>query len=179
MVDWTTWINDDLRLLRRAGVIQDWNQVDFEAFAGSDMELNSWKRYLRYPNSQMLLGRGLYAIQIGHYFAAMDRVGKPRADFLAIQSEDLRLDTQNVYDRVLTFLDLPPRKLSDTSEVHQTRSNSTSIPDDLRKTLENLFEPYNKRLYKLLKWDHVWPYGHIYTDHKRGQNPTEYLNKPT
>jgi hypothetical protein len=156
MVDWEKWINDDLRLLQQAGVIQD--KVDFETFSGSAEELKAWKTYLRNPNSQMLIGRGLYAIQIENYFAAMDRAGKPRSQFLVLRSEELRTNTQEVYDRVLNFLDLPPHQLRDVSARHETGKNVTALPDYLRTRLEELFEPYNQRLFKLLGWDHVWKY---------------------
>ncbi|GAX13361.1 [heparan sulfate]-glucosamine 3-sulfotransferase 3 [Fistulifera solaris] len=78
MVDWETWIQDDIERLKRAGVLQDWNRVDFDEFSGSEAELIAWKKYLRSPTTQMIVGRGLYSLQIEHYFAAMDKVGKPR-----------------------------------------------------------------------------------------------------
>ena len=122
-------------------------------------EFQAWKTYLRNPNSQMLLGRGLYAIQIEHYFEAMKKAGKPRSDFLVIQSEALRSDTQKEYDRVLEFLELAPHNLSDVSEIHKTASYAPSLPSALRVELERFFEPYNRRLYKLLEWDNdVWRY---------------------
>ena len=158
MVDWDTWIRDDLALLKRAGVVQDWSKVDFEEFSGTDQEYNAWKTYLRNPSSQMLLGRGLYAIQLEQYFAAMDKAGKPRSDLLVIRSEELRSDTQQVYNQVLDFLNLPPHNLSDLSAVHETGRKAAELPDDLRRLLQDFFEPYNERLYKLLGWDKVWKY---------------------
>ena len=156
MVDWETWIRDDLRLLKRAGVVHNWSKVDFETFSGSDQEYQAWKTYLRNPNSQMLLGRGLYAIQLEHYFAAMDNVGKPRSDFLVICSEELRNDTQQVYNKVVDFLNRAPHNLSDVRAIHQTGRKATELPNDLRRFLQDFFEPYNERLYQLLGWDKVW-----------------------
>lgn len=160
MVDWEGWINDDLQLLRRAGVVQDWAKVDFEEFSGSDNEVHAWKTYLRNPSSQMIVGRGLYAIQIGQYFAAMDRVGKARSELLVLRSEELKSNTQEVFDSVLDFLELPPHQLGDKSARHETGKNDnlTEIPSHLRKELEDLFTPYNRRLSKLLGWEDVWEY---------------------
>lgn len=59
MVDWEKWIDDDVRLLNESGVVRDWSKVDFAQFSGSDEEMQSWKRYLRNRNSQMIVGRGL------------------------------------------------------------------------------------------------------------------------
>jgi hypothetical protein len=158
MVDWEVWIEDDLRLLKNAGVVRDWNEVDFDTFAGSEEETLSWKRYLRQPNSNMILGRGLYAIQLEHYFSAMEKVGKSRSELLVIQSEDLLNNTQAVYGRMLDFLDLPPHRLEDSQPKHKTTNTASAmpLPDHLRKKLEVFYEPYNRRLYSLLHWDAVW-----------------------
>ena len=158
MVDWEKWVYDDLRLLRKAGVLQDWTKVDFDEFSGSAQELLAWKTYLRNASSQMIIGRGLYTLQIEQYFSAMDRAGKPRSDFLAVRSEELRSNTQEVFDSVLEFLGLPSHHLGDFSARHETGKNVTAIPLHLKKELEDLFTPYNQRLYKLLGWEDVWQY---------------------
>jgi len=156
MVDWEVWIEDDLQLLTEAGVVQDWDEVDFDSFAGSEAEMLAWKTYIRNPNSQMLLGRGLYAIQLEHYFTAMDKAEKPRSELLVIRSEELRDHTQEVYSKILDFLHLPPHTLPDASQKHETPPGAMPLPDHLRKKLEQLYEPYNRRLYKLLGWENVW-----------------------
>jgi hypothetical protein len=158
MVDWEVWIEDDLRLLKKAGVVRDWNEVDFDTFAGSEEEMLSWKRYLRQPNSNMILGRGLYAIQLEQYFSAMEKVGKSRTELLVIQSEDLLNNTQAVYGRMLDFLNLPPHRLEDSQPKHKTTNSASAmpLPDHLREKLEVFYEPYNRRLYSLLHWDNVW-----------------------
>ncbi len=158
MVDWEIWIQDDIERLKRAGVLQDWNQVDFKEFSGSDAELIAWKKYLRSPTTQMIVGRGLYSLQIEHYLAAMEKAGKPRSDLLVLRSEELRNETQLVYDRVIDFLNLPQHVLSDTEAKHETEKSSTPIPTDLRKQLEELYRPYNRRLSKLFDWNTVWDY---------------------
>lgn len=158
MVDWETWIQDDIERLRRAGVLQDWNKVDFDEFSGSAAELFAWKKYLRSPTSQMIVGRGLYSIQIENYFAAMEKAGKPKADLLVLKSEELRENTQLVYDQVIDFLDLPRYILNDTTAKHETHKTSTPMPQSLRKQLEALYEPYNQRLKKVLGWESVWNY---------------------
>jgi hypothetical protein len=112
MVDWQSWIQDDIRLLTQAGVLlprhvayiwgnhtvtttndnttttgtstststsstfASWEatlQAEFDAYSGSTQEMQAWKRYNRSPSSQQIVGRGLYAIQIGHYIAALQR----------------------------------------------------------------------------------------------------------
>lgn len=156
MVDWEVWIEDDLQLLKKVGVVRDWNETDFDGFAGSEEEMLSWKRYLRQPNSNMILGRGLYAIQLEQYFVAMEKAGKSRSELLVMQSEDLLSNTQAAYDRMLEFLDLQPHRLEDSQPKHRTTHRAEPLPDHLRKKLEVFYEPYNRRLYSLLQWDNVW-----------------------
>jgi hypothetical protein len=180
MVDWQMWIDDDIRLLTQAGVLlprhvsfiqnnttssnssrSSWNSTafqaeEFDAFAGSAAEMQAWKRYNRSPSSQQIVGRGLYAIQIGHYIAALRRKQNQRSrrstgddnstfhdkkedddddDFqqvlqqklLVLTSEDLAAQTQKVYNRVLNFLDLPRHVLLDTSKVHA--ADTQTLPD--------------------------------------------------
>jgi hypothetical protein len=158
MVDWDVWVNHDIQLLQTAGVLQDWNVVDFDTFAGSEAEMLAWKRYVRSPqNSMFLVGRGLYAVQLQHWMQAMQRFGKPVSDLMVIHAEEMRNSTQSVYNDILHFLNLPPFVLPDTAPRHETKIKSTlPMPESIRKTLERLYEPYNQRLYKMLGWENVW-----------------------
>jgi len=148
MVDWETWIDDDVRLLNKAGV--------FEAKTPEEESL-AWKKYQRRPNSNQIVGRGLYVIQLEQYFEAMDRVGKPRSDLLVLQSEQFRKHRQREYDKVLDFLGLPSHRLVNLTDEHTTSSKlATVMPDTCRGKLKKLYRPYNERLYRLLGWDNVW-----------------------
>ena len=152
MVSWERWVHHDLQLLQRAGVIQDWNETDSNK-SGSAQELEAWKRYVRSHNSQHLLGRGLYAIQLEHYLEALQRAGRPRSDLHVILSEELRNSTQQVYDKLLEFLQLPPHTLRNVRLQDETTSDAgIPMPKHIRTQLEQFFEPYNQRLFRLLKW---------------------------
>jgi hypothetical protein len=146
MVDWKTWIDDDLRLLREAGVLSAQSREE---------ERLAWKRYQRRPNSNMIVGRGLYVLQLLDYFEAMDHYHKPRSDMLVLQSERFRRYRQEEYNRVLYFLGLPPHTLQNaTEEVHATlhKDKSSPMPLAFKQQLQQLYRPYNKRLYDLLGW---------------------------
>lgn len=151
MVDWETWVEDDLRLLHEAGVALDpaINQTREE-------EKLAWKRYQRRPNSQMIVGRGLYVLQILDYFEMMDQYHKPRSDMFVLQSERFKRHQQFDYNRVLDFLGLPPHGLHNvTGYVHATGHKNetiTDMPAAVRKKLEEIYQPYNERLYALLSW---------------------------
>jgi hypothetical protein len=158
MVDWDTWISRDLQLLNETGVIRDWNSVNFEEFSGSRQEKEAWERYLGTPGPQMIVGRGLYAIQLRHWFVEMDRFGKSRSDLLVLQSEKLKEDTQGEYNRLLRFLGLPLHQLGDARPKHATRDSGIPMPQQIQEQLEKFYAPYNRQLSDLLgaDWDGVW-----------------------
>jgi hypothetical protein len=148
MVDWQVWIEDDLRLLQKAGVLNATTPEE---------EYLAWKFYQRRPHSQQIVGRGLYVIPLEHYLRAMERVGKPRSDLYVMQSEQFRLHRQGEYDKLLQFMGLPHHQLSNASEqIHKTLDGAMPMPDHIRQRLETLYRPYNARLYDLLGWSHVW-----------------------
>ncbi|KAL7577553.1 hypothetical protein ACA910_015083 [Epithemia clementina (nom. ined.)] len=159
MVDWETWIHHDLQLLRETGVVQDWNKVNFEEYSGSAEEFEAWKRYVHQDkNSQYVVGRGLYAIQVQHYLqvlAACPSINPRSAmSFMAVQSEEFRQHTNRVYNRVLEFLNLPPHNLTDAGAKHKTKKLGDEIPmpSHIQRELQDFYRPYNHRLYKLLNW---------------------------
>jgi hypothetical protein len=152
MVDWKTWIEDDLRLLTEAGVLNATTR---------DEERLAWKRYNRRPNSNQIVGRGIYVLQLLDYYEAMDYHQKPRSDLLVLQSERFRRHRQDVYNEVLAFLDLPPYMLQNSTEdIHPTlnKEQATPMPFDIRVQLQEVYQPYNRRLYELLGWNQslVW-----------------------
>jgi hypothetical protein len=163
MVDWRDWINDDLHALRLAGVIDDdRGPKERKAFAGSEEEVEAWAKYTRSRNSQFLLGRGLYAIQLRQWFAAMEKVGKNRSDLHVIRSENLKANTQGEYNKLLDFLGLDAHQLENSGSFHETKETGyehVPMPDDIRRELQEFFAPYNKQVYALLggeEWDGVW-----------------------
>ncbi|KAL3922667.1 MAG: hypothetical protein SGILL_002081 [Bacillariaceae sp.] len=145
MVDWEAWIDDDLRLLREAGVFSAQNR---------DEERLAWKKYQRRPNSNMIVGRGLYVLQLLDYFEAMDEYGKARSDMLVIQSERFRHNRQEEYNGVLQFLGLPPHTLQNArEEIHVTlHKDEAPMPVSTKRELRKIYHPYNQRLYELLGW---------------------------
>ncbi len=146
MVDWHEWINDDLRLL--SGVLKATTRKE---------EYEEWKIYQRRPNSQQIVGRGLYIISLEDYLHTMNRRNKPRSDLWVIQSERFLKYRQKEYDKLLNFLELPPHTLINSSApIHKTAGGAIPMPHPIRNLLRTLYRPYNARLYKLLEWDNVW-----------------------
>jgi hypothetical protein len=93
--------------------------------------------------------RGRYVEQLEHWYKHIDP-----AQCLVLQSEALRADKQAVFERVCTFLELPPAPLEDDRDYHVTEVKRT-MDSKTRELLAAYFEPYNERLYSLIgeRWD--------------------------
>lgn len=136
MVDWETWIADDLRLLNQSGI--------FQASTPSEEAL-AWRIYNRRPNSHQIVGRGLYILSLQDYWRTLDQWedgGGDRDRLYVIQSEAFR-DPQRreaEYQALLEFLELPPHSLDDywrTTEIHATPKeykNHTATSNTTRTT---------------------------------------------
>ena len=164
------FIHKDIRLLEKTGVLRDWASTeDFESFSGSDEEFEAWETYLRRwdrlgpPGISGPVGRGLYAIQIEIWIDEMNKINKTTDDdLLVLRSEDLRNNGVGVYHRVARFLGLDRRSAKRhvvESEHHVTDYVHDGMPEEMYRSLHELYRPYNKRLYNLLgkdNWGGVW-----------------------
>lgn len=157
-VDWEAWIRHDMALLRRAGVVRDWpSESGFRDFSGSWEEAEAWERYVLSHEMQALVGKGVYAIQLRRWMAAMEKAGKSRKDLFVVRSDLLRTGTQKEYSRLLDFLGLPEHRLRDASLQHTTsRSATPPLPGHLRAELEDFYRPYNLQLEDLLGSKFAW-----------------------
>ena len=160
------FVHDDIRLLTKLGVIrEEWkSQEEFDSFAGSNEEFEAWERYVLIAKHKGPVGRGLYAIQLEIYIEEFIKVHKSvKDDLLVLQSEETRENTLGAYQRTVEFLGLEQRMPRRGDSVfdrdhHKTKYTHVGISDETYKLLYNVFEPYNKRLAKLLgdDWGGVW-----------------------
>ena len=148
------WIAMDMVLLKETGVIQD--EIKLKEYAGSAEEMEAWKKYTRL-GTHSPVGRGLYAIQLRHWFQAYEAIGKSRSDFIIIQSERMRTDRNGVYAELLDFLGLDPHELDTETEPNSGTYNA-QMSNETREMLETFYKPYNQELYDLLgkEWKDVW-----------------------
>jgi hypothetical protein len=96
------------------------------------------------------LERGIYVDQLSRYTELFDR-----ANILVLRSEDLFRDTQNTYDRVLSFLGVPPQRLADQRARNLGEYRGETKPE-VKEELAKFFEPHNKRLYEFLGLKSAW-----------------------
>ena len=139
------WIAHDMRHLTASGVLDD------------PFDMMAWKTYLRTMKDQTyaVIGKGLYAIQLRHWFVAMDEAGKPRDHMLILESQRFKSETQKGYSQILDFLGLPEHRLVDSTAKHSSRYSQKML-NETQEQLANFFRPFNNDLYKLLGWNNVW-----------------------
>lgn len=95
------------------------------------------------------LKRGIYADNLERWFKIF-----PREQFLIIKSEDFFENPSFVYNRVLTFLDLPKWELDEYTIWR--RVNKSQMDENIRTKLIEFFKPHNERLYKLIGENFHW-----------------------
>jgi hypothetical protein len=151
------WIQHDYQVLKALGVLRNHSSLeDFERFSGSREEMEGWKVYTKLGLNAPI-GRGLYSLQLRHWFRAFAEQGKTM-DLLAIRSEAMKADTNSSYARVLDHLQLPQVPLQAYKSVFQGRYTVEPMSNETRKFLNEIFEPYNRQLVDILgeEWEGVW-----------------------
>jgi hypothetical protein len=161
IVPFDEWVRHDYAALLATGVLRNHSSStqDFERFSGSHEEMEAWKVYTKLGTSAAI-GRGLYSLQLRHWFQAFAEQGKT-LNLLAIQSEAMEADSNAAYARVLNFLELPQLSPESSRRVHKFRTNyakNDSMSNETRRFLESIFAPYNRQLASLLGegWEGVW-----------------------
>jgi len=95
------------------------------------------------------LERGKYVEQLSEWFKHF-----PREQFLILKSEDFFADPEKEFKKVCAFLNIDQIKLK---KYIKRNSESYSKMNPLtKKQLKEYFEPFNKKLYKLLNRDFGW-----------------------
>lgn len=93
--------------------------------------------------------RGLYA----HQLRAWQEVIDPDR-LLIVRSEDLFDDPQSHYNKVMSFLGLPPHTLEGPARYNY--HPAPEVPADVRESLVNFYAPFNDELYTMLDRDMRW-----------------------
>lgn len=113
----------------------------------------AWNRYHKHKRyRKMMLGRGLYEIQLRKWFEYF-----PREQFLILKSEELDHNRSATMTRVYEFLGLPENELENDKKVH-TKKYKATMSNETRKELYDFYRPYNQRLEGLLgsEWKGIW-----------------------
>ena len=159
------WLEDDLAVLRQAGVIQ--NEIPNEEFYGSNAEKVAWNRYLdlsiqHNTNVAGPIGRSMYIIQLEIWYEALKEVGRdPDTELMVIRNMDMRNNPDETYNKILWWLEMPSHTLKNHNEAMKSTYVLPEMKNETRTLLCDFFKPYNQRLYNLLgeDWTEDWDSG--------------------
>ena len=118
---------------------------------GKGRETRDFEEVLGAENSNAgYLARGIYIDQLLRWSRFFDR-----ERMLVLKSEDFFERPQDVLKDVLNFLDLPEWEPEDW-EIRKKGGYEQKMDPEVRRRLEDFFEPHNKRLYEYLGVDFGW-----------------------
>ena len=103
-----------------------------------------------YHRHYSYLSRGLYIDQLLRWTSFY-----PSEQLLVLQSEEMFTSPQNVFSRVLNFLDLEDHYL-DSYEAFNKQIYPAKMDRETRAQLNAFFAPYNSRLYEFLNINFNW-----------------------
>jgi len=95
------------------------------------------------------ISSSIYVDQLKKWFKLF-----PRDQFLIIKTEDFLERTEDEYNRILEFLQLPAYQLKDYRKY--LKQTYKPIDKNIEKELREFFDPYNQELYELTGIDFGW-----------------------
>mmetsp|Transcript_42953 Transcript_42953/g.103953 ORF Transcript_42953/g.103953 Transcript_42953/m.103953 type:complete len:553 (+) Transcript_42953:213-1871(+) len=175
------YIENDLNALYEVGVLKNWTQVDFDSFWDSEECWKAWYSYV-HRGLNAPVGMGLYALQLKPFLDIILEIHGSSSSsetttttrhhqilsdyFLAIDSQDLQLETDKTYQEVLKFLRLPPFSLTEYARVnkasskqdHGQQQQQSKLSPAVQKRMQDAIAPYNRKLGDLLgeEWRDKW-----------------------
>ena len=159
------FIDDDIQLLRQAGVLRDLqDEVEREKFYGSEEERQAWTTYQSLVGkSEAPVGRSLYVLQLQEWFRALEDLGRdPLSDVLVVRNEDMKTSPDEVFQQMLRWLGLPSFSPLNYASRMVTTYYSGPMSNETYSMLEELYRPYNVRLFAILRWNEdVWDDSHF------------------
>ncbi|KAI2502755.1 [heparan sulfate]-glucosamine 3-sulfotransferase-like protein [Fragilaria crotonensis] len=159
------FLDDDIQMLKQAGVLQDLqDDVARKEFYGSEEERHAWTTYQSLVGrSEAPVGRSLYILQLQEWFSALEEIGRdPLSEVLVVRNEDMKRTPDDVFQQVLRWLGLPSFTPPNYTSRMVTRYHSGPMSNETYAMLEELYRPYNERLFALLGWDaDVWDNSHF------------------
>ena len=148
------------QMVRRGGTTRTFEEVieEEKALLLTSPQLDGYRReeYLAAADdeaiSKGLIDKGLYVDHLSRWSEHFDR-----EQMLVLKSEDFFARPQEILRQVFAFLDLP--EWEPDPSVFERKRNSRKyekMDPDMRRRLEEYFEPHNKRLYEYLGRDLGW-----------------------
>jgi hypothetical protein len=164
------WVYSDLERLLRFGLIGGNNHdASSTSLLSSPMDIaETWANYT-ISSGEGPVGRGMYALQLQHWFEALREVGRePRDSFLIVRLEDMKkgaASNHTIFNRAVQWLGLSPHQLEGDKfdkrmVTDYDRLGKPVMDPKTKKTLQAFYTPHNQQLSRLLgdEWNDVWDY---------------------
>lgn len=170
------WIDQEFAIMERVGLIPGPNHTEDPQFSDSKEEDVAWYDY-QTASVGGGIGRSLYVIQIRQWIAAFRTAGRnPAEAILIVRTDHVAANPATEYERTLNFLKLPAHPLPQQVPVpiavtHQTRS----VSEETRQRLEYFFQPYNRRLKRLMRQHGISSSAEEDVDHSHPSDPSRPL----
>lgn len=145
------WIQDGRPDISENLSFEDALEAEEERLEGEREKLLADERYFSWNHEHYSYkARGRYIQQLEYWLKYFD-IGQ----MLIIQSEEMAVETQAVYSRILAFLGLPEFTLPEVKKYH-VNPNQRPMAESTRRQLKEYFEPYNQQLYSKLDISWRW-----------------------
>ena len=150
------WIANDVMLLQDVGLLPG-NGSKQKQFDLAPDEDDAYALYMQFVKEGPV-GQGLYEIQLRHWLAALQALGRDlNTSVLILRYEEWKSNPQGVLQHIIDFLGLPSRDtvIRNLQLVDQSLASKVMDPET-RAQLETIYAPFNKKLYQMLGWQEVW-----------------------
>ena len=137
------WVAQDVQVLLQMRVLENAAALAQSNTATSVLLDEAWQRYTSTSHDHVV-GRGLYAIQLRHWYAALDSQSKRSDDLLVVSSTDFLQQRRATYRKMLLHFNLPYEEPHpDNAHVQDYHS---SMSPHLQRLLQDLYRPFDYQL---------------------------------
>ena len=96
-----------------------------------------------------LIGKGLYQRQLKKWFEMFSK-----ESILILSTEEFEKNPDMTYSKIFHFLELPDHKIKNTKKFN--KNLYSKMDGNIRKKLEEFFEPHNNELFNLINENFKW-----------------------
>lgn len=133
-------------------IIDENESRDFEELIKKEIEEieNTSDENLKFCSDKInLVKKGIYIKQVLPWLKIF-----PREQILIISTEELGEKTDETYNKIFRFLELPEYKIKNKQRYR--RGTYEKMSDEARKILDNFYEQYNNELFQKIEKNFEW-----------------------
>jgi hypothetical protein len=146
------WIDQDMELMKQVNLISTSSNNNNNNNNTNSTNIDEDMAWLSYQRKSVAgqIGRSMYFIPLRHWIKAFLRAGR-KPDILLVRTDQIALDPNGQYQRILNFLGLAPMALQRETLPIEITHQIRPISNATRASLEAFFRPYNRKLKALIR----------------------------